>query len=59
MEEQQKFQSQAQLIALKVHAVVERIYGVILFPFTWAAEQMGMTHVFRQSETQPALKAVK
>ena len=55
-QEEQRFQSKAQLTALKVHAVVEKVYGVILFPLTWLAEQFGATHVFRMAEAPKARK---
>ncbi len=58
MEEQQKFQSKAQLTVLKIHAVVDRIYDVVLFPLTWLAEQFGQTDQFRQREPAP-LKVVR
>lgn len=56
MQEQQTFQSQAQLVALKIHAVWEKFENVVLFPFRWVSEHLGQTHVFRE---QPALKLVK
>ncbi len=59
MEEQQQFQSRAQLVALQVHAVWEKFENVVLFPFRWVAEQFGQTAIFRQSEERPALKVVR
>jgi len=57
MQAQQTFQSQAQLFALKAHAVYMKVENVITFPFRWVAEQCGQTDTFRQS--QPVLRRVK
>ncbi len=56
MHEQQLFQSKAQLAALKIHAAWERFENVVLYPFRWAAEHLGQTHVFQE---QVKLRAVK
>ena len=56
MQEQQKFQSQAQLTALKIHAVWEKVEAFFSFPFRWLAEQCSQTEAFRE---RPALKVVK
>lgn len=56
-EEQQKFQSKAQLFALTVHAVWERLEHYVLYPFRWVSEQFGQTDTFRQREAQ--LRLVK
>ena len=56
MDTEQKFQSRAQLFALKVHGYWEKFENVILFPFRWASEQFGQTHVFRE---RAVLRVVK
>lgn len=56
MDTEQKFQSKAQLFALRVHAGWEKFENVVLFPFRWVSEQFGQTHVFRE---RPILRAVK
>ena len=58
-DEQQKFQSKAQLFALQVHAVWEKFENVVLFPFRKAAEWVGQTETFRQAGEAPVLKVVK
>lgn len=56
MQEQQKFQSNAQLAALKIHAAWEKFENVVLYPFRWLADRLGQTHVFQE---QVKLRAVK
>lgn len=57
-DEQQKFQSQAQLAALKVHAVWEKFENVVLFPFRWLADAVGQTDTFRRAG-EAQLRVVK
>lgn len=57
MNEQQTFQSPAQLFALKVHAVWEKFENVVLFPFRWLARQVDQTRTFEERGAQ--LKLVK
>lgn len=56
MDEQQKFQSRAQLIALQVHGYWEKFENVVLYPFRKVADYFGQTHIFRE---QPTLRVVK
>ena len=55
--DKQTFQSDAQLLALKVHAAWEKFENVVLFPFRWLARQVDQTHVFQERAVQ--LKLVK
>jgi hypothetical protein len=52
MQEQQTFQTPAQLFALKLHGAYMKVENVITFPFRWASEQLGQTDIFRQRESQ-------
>lgn len=58
MQEQQLFQSKAQLAALQIHAAWEKFENVVLFPFRWLSDKMGQTHCFRE-QGQVQLRAVK
>jgi len=58
VEEKQKFQSEGKLLALKVHAVWEKVENVLFFPFFWVADKVSMTDVFREKAT-PKLRVVK
>lgn len=55
-DEQQKFQSQAKLTALKVHAAYMKFENVITFPFRWLASQFDSTEAFHE---KPTLRVVK
>lgn len=55
--DEQKFQSKAQLTALKVHAAWEKFENVVLFPFRWLGRQIDQTHTFQERGAQ--LKLVK
>lgn len=59
MEETQKFQGRAQLFALQVHAVWEKLENVVLFPFRWLSQYVGQTDIFRQEEERLTLRRVK
>lgn len=48
MQNEQKFQSKAQLFALQVHGVWTKFEDVVLFPFRWVSAQVSQTHVFQQ-----------
>lgn len=56
MQEQQAFQTPAQLFALKAHAVYMKVENFITFPFRWAAERCGYTDTFRQQTTLRRVK---
>jgi hypothetical protein len=58
MNEEQKFQSKAQLTALKVHAVYMKVENVITFPFRWLASQVSQTEVFVEKPARK-LRVVK
>lgn len=57
--EEQKFQSKAQLFALKVHAVYMKVENVITFPFRYLADAFSQTSTFQAAGETPKLRAVK
>lgn len=61
-DEKQKFQSDAQLTALKVHAAWMKVENFLTFPFRWLLDQFNHTDAYGMPDapvSRPSLKVVK
>ena len=57
--EREKFQSNAKLAALKVHAVWTKVENVLLFIPRWISFKVSMTEEWIQADTRTPLRIVK